>query len=195
MTMLEFPELIRDCSSTHSESEHLCFLSVIPWVLAVRGCKGGPKRAQKGTCFPNKETRKASAFFYKHTIKVCIRCSWRCPGNSAPWRQKRIRWVFGLQRVLPCHLKKPLKSLRWRRGSCLDERKGLVFPLWGVIRFTLQANLWFFLLIWPPLAFDCLWLPCLRVRWRSKSTFIAWDRQTLSTFLYWKEKYKWQMDQ
>ena len=81
--------------------------------------------------------------FYKRTIKVCVSCCWRCPGTSA-LSAAHLTVSMCLcssgsnargegPRRAPCQLKKPFEGPRWRRGSCWEERKRIVFPRWGVI--------------------------------------------------------------
>ena len=82
---------------------------------------------------------------YKHTIKVCVRCCWRCPGTSPPSGTHLTVSLFpcssgssawGESRALEeCHVssKSPIKCRRRRHGSCWEERKRMAFPRWGVI--------------------------------------------------------------
>ena len=77
--------------------------------------------------------------FSKCTIKVGISCSWRVfwdhrTSHSTPddvlvslqfWKQC-TRQVEGLW-MAPCQLKKALKGLKWRGGSCWEERKRILF--------------------------------------------------------------------
>ena len=57
-------------------------------ILLVRGhsslfgSQGGQRGVGVGSSnFWNNENK---CFFNKHTIKICVSCSWRCPGTSAP---------------------------------------------------------------------------------------------------------------
>ena len=51
--------------------------------LRVRG--GGAKEGRGGRgARPPKIWNNKNKYVYKHTIKVCVSCSWWCPGNSAP---------------------------------------------------------------------------------------------------------------
>ena len=43
-----------------------------------------PREVKKGPGPPNFQSNENDCVFNKRTVKVCVSCSWRCPGNSAP---------------------------------------------------------------------------------------------------------------
>ena len=85
--------------------------------------------------------------FNKRTIKVCVSCSWRCRGTSAPTAAHPTVSLYlcssesnargesrALERVqCVSALKKPLRGPRQRRGSCWKKQKRRVFLRQGVI--------------------------------------------------------------
>ena len=98
-----------------------------------------PKSGGKGV--PTTQTPNVNkCAFNKHTIKVCVSYSLRCPGTSTPSvphltvslyfvssaSNVRVE-VEGPSRAL-CQLKKPFKALRPRLWSHWKERKTTVFP-------------------------------------------------------------------
>jgi len=105
----------------------------------------------------------------KRTIKVCVSCSWQCPGTSASSAAHltvslflcssgiNAQWKSRALEGRCVSSKKPFKGQRQRQGSCWEERKRKVIPQRGVIDF---ANQWFFTCL-AHLIFDCLRPPPL----------------------------------
>ena len=91
------------------------------------------------------------------TIKVCINCSWRCPGTSAPTMAHFLSFPFlcssGAMHEaswVPLKDKKHFKGLRRKQGSCWEEQKKIVFPRQGVINLPSSQINDFFSPVWLP---------------------------------------------